>query len=170
MKPEPDLDDDALERRLRAARGLEDAPPALIQRAIGLWQAPVTAAPGPLRRLLATLSFDSASTSPLALGLRSGGGPAARQLLFSAEGRDVDLRLVPATTGVPLCWTLRGQLLGPDAGATAELQVGEHAARVALDELAEFRFDLVPQGECRLTLRSGDWILELPPFRIPFAT
>ncbi len=169
MNPKPDLDDDALAQSLHAGRQqLEDAPPALIQRAIGLWQPQAAPASGPLRRLLATLSFDSAATSPLALGLRSGGGASARQLLFSADGRDVDLRLVPATTAAPLRWTLRGQLLGPDAGATAELQVGEHTARIALDELAEFRFELVPEGECRLRLRSGDWILELPPFGIPF--
>lgn len=170
MNAKPDLDDNALAQSLHAGRRqLEDAPPALIRRAIDLWQPQAAPAPGLLRRLLATLDFDSATTSPLALGLRSGGAPAARQLLFSADGRDIDLRLVPSTATAPLRWTLSGQLLGPDTGATAELQVGQHAARIALDELAEFRFELVPEGECRLTLRSGDWILELPPFRIPFA-
>lgn len=171
MNPKPDLDDDALAQSLHAGRQqLEDAPPALVQRAIDLWQPQAAPASGPLRQLLATLSFDSAATSPLALGLRSGGAASARQLLFSADGLDVDLRLAPATSTAPLRWTLSGQLLGPDAGATAELKVGGYAARVALDELAEFRFELLPEGECRLTLRSGDWTLELPPFRIPFAT
>lgn len=169
MTPHPDPDDDALADALRRSRTLDDAPEALIQRAIDLWQprARPAAGAGVLRRLVATLSFDSAATAPQALGLRGAALPAAaepRQLLFTADGRDVDLRVVPATDG--RLWQVSGQVLGPDEQGTAQLRSGDAVAETAWSALAEFRFDAVAPGPCTLTLRSGDWELELPPLEL----
>jgi hypothetical protein len=173
MPSRPDPDDAELAQALQASRALIEAPEHLIQRAIGLWQprarpadgAATGATSGLLRRLVATLGFDSAGLAPEAAGVRSGaaagGLPAPRQMLFTAEGRDIDLRIAAAADGRH--WQLSGQVLGPDEQGTAVLRWGEHVTEAAWNELAEFRFDAVPAGTCTLTLRAADWELELPP-------
>lgn len=154
-----DPDDAELAGTLRASRGLEDAPEALIQRAIASWRPRAAAAPGLLRRLVATLRFDSLAQPAPALGLRSG-PDRMRQLLFATEARDVDLRLEPESGGR---WRLSGQVLGPDEQGSAALlpEVGE-PQQVAWNELAEFGFEPVAGAGCRLLLRGADWELELP--------
>lgn len=155
-------DDAALESALRASRTLEDAPEALIQRAIGLWQAPARGAAPPRRRLLAVLGFDSAGAAPLAFGRRST-GTEVRQLLFSAEGRDLDLRVTPAAGGR---WQVAGQVFGPDTIGVARAEVGSERAEAAWNELCEWRFDALPAGECRIVLAGEGWEIELPPFTL----
>lgn len=157
-----DPDDAELARTLRASRGLEEAPEVLIQRAIGAWRPRAAAAPGApglLRRLAATLRFDSLATPAPALGLRAG-ADRMRQLLFSTEARDVDLRLEPESGGR---WRISGQVLGPDEQGSAALlpELGE-PQQVSWNELAEFGFEPVAGARCRLLLRGADWELELP--------
>lgn len=162
--------DAALADALVRSRLLQDAPEAVIQRAIDLFATrarPVAAAaPAPasaLRRLVAVLGFDSAALTPQAAGLRSTAS-AVRQMLFSADGRDVDLRIAPGTGG----WQVSGQVLGPDAAGFVEVSCGEHFHAVqAWNDLAEFRIDGVPAGRCRIVLRSGDWEMALPELTIP---
>lgn len=172
QRPDPDAPagaDAELESALRLSRTLTDAPESLIQRALGLWQArtpPRQAEPGaPLaglrRRLSALLDFDSATSA--AAGLRSG-GDGMRQLLFSAEGRDVDLRI--AAHGGTRC-RISGQILGPDEAGVALLTCGDFQAETAWNELSEFSFEDVPPGRCRITLRSTEWELVLPDMDIP---
>lgn len=164
--PEAPLDglpDAPLERLLRGSRGLEEAPEHLIQRAIGLWQPRAMARPaapaGALRRLAAALSFDSGAVAPAAFGLRSG-ALATRQLLFTAEGHDVDLRLEPMPGGL---WRISGQVLGPDRlGSAVLLPAGAPAQQVAWSPLAEFSFDPVAAGACQLLLRSEAWEIDIP--------
>lgn len=154
-----------LEHTLRESRRLDDAPETLIQRAIGLWQRRAAQAGGEsgmLQRWLATLRFDSAATGNVALGLRSGGTATTRQMLFSAEGRDIDLRLEPLPDRQ---WRISGQILGPDAAGVAELRCGSAPVqRVGWNELAEFEFAPVAGNTCALTLRSDGWEIEVPPF------
>lgn len=161
--PRPPAEPADLEGTLRESRRLEEAPEALIQRAIGLWQPrAVPAAGGVLQRWLAVLRVDSAATGPAALGLRSSGAASTRQLLLSAEGRDIDLRLEPLPDHQ---WRISGQVLGPDAAGLAELRCGEAAAQqVAWNELAEFEFAPVAAGTCTLVLRSEGWQIDIPPF------
>ncbi len=162
--------DDKLEALLRASRGLEAPPASVLQRAIDLWPsalpAAVPAAPaGALRRLIATLSFDSGGATPLAYGMRgSASGP--RQLLFSAEGHDIDLRVAAAGSG----WVLHGQVLGPDARGRARAfgdDGAERCAAAALDELGEFQLALPAAGRCILRLELDGLLIELPAFEIP---
>lgn len=164
MKDAPRPTPADLEQTLRASRRLEDAPEALIQRAIGLWQpraATAAGAGGALQRWLATLRFDSAATGNVALGLRSSGVAATRQMLFSAEGRDIDLRIEPLPDRH---WRISGQVLGPDAAGLAELRCGDAPVQqVAWNELAEFEFAPVQGEACVLTLRSDGWEIEVPP-------
>jgi hypothetical protein len=166
----PDPDDERLADALRASRVMHDAPDALIERAIGLWtpRAAVATAtpPSALRRLLATLRFDSAGAAPLAFGLRSAGGAGeVRQLLFSLDGRDVDLRIAPS--GEPGRFRLSGQVLGPDAAGSVAFDCAGAHGETAWNELAEFGFDGVPAGDCRLVLRAADWEAELPAIALP---
>jgi hypothetical protein len=158
-------DDEPLARELRASRQLHDAPEAVIQRAIHVFaaRAQAPAAPGLLRRLVATLTFDSAGLAPLAAGLRAETAP-TRQLLFSADGRDVDLRI--ATTDDGRRYVVSGQVLGPDEAGVAVLSAAEGELTVAWNELSEFHFDAVGPGACQLTLRAGDWEILLPPLHL----
>lgn len=167
--------DTELEAALKASRTLVDAPEHVIQRAIDVFAArgmaqAATPAPQPAglrQRLQALLSFDSGGLAPAAAGVRSmgsGTGSGTRQVLFSAEGRDIDLRIGPSSAAG---WQVSGQILGPDETGTVELRCGGFQARTAWNELSEFRFDGVPGGACQLTLRSADWELDLPDVQIP---
>lgn len=170
----PDSSDEDLAAALRASRAMHDAPEALVQRALDLWstapaarpQAAAAAAPtglpAVLRRLVATLAFDSLGLQPQAAGLRSGAPATGRQMLYTAEGRDIDLRIAGAEDG--LHWLISGQVLGPEQEGSAALQPAAGAAGQVLpwNELAEFHFAPVAAGPCTLVLSSAGWTLELP--------
>lgn len=164
-------DDETLAGCLQRSRVLVDAPDAVLQRAIDLFvaRAPEVAAPSlaaRLQRLVATLVFDSANASPLDFGLRASAEGGVRQLLFSAQGRDVDLRLLPLDAEFS-CWRVSGQVLGPDTSGETELTQSDGArSAVAWTELAEFSFSAVSGSPCWLKLRSADWELELPPIEL----
>lgn len=163
MKPLHDLTDDELAAAARrAVQALPDAPASWVQRAIDLVpvESLVTQA---LRRLQAVLSFDSWAQPAPALGMRSAGDE-LRHLLYSVEGRDIDLRIAPAAGG----WSLVGQVLGPDDSGVAELAPagGEAPHQAALDDMGEFRIDGLASGRYVLTLRlAGDEIL-LPALEV----
>ena len=172
---DPHDPDAALARTLQRSRVLEDAPEALIQRAIDLFKpraratapAASAAAPAGLRRLLAVLAVDSAALAPQGQGLRAGparpGGRVPRQLLYTIDGRDVDVRLEPTAGGQ---WLLSGQVLGPDRRGRVLLRGDATVHESAWDELAEFRFDPVPPGRWVLEVEGEDWAAELPALEL----
>jgi hypothetical protein len=165
----PPPDDDTLARSLTQSRLLEDAPPAVIERAIGLWQprARRSTQPGLLQRVAAVLSFDSGLASPLAYGMRSSGG-AIRQLLYSVEGCDIDLRIAPQDAER---YTVSGQVLGPDVLGVVVLApaAGGVQTETVLSELGEFRLPPVTAGDWRVTLELVGRAIELPLLQIPQA-
>ncbi|GIK71545.1 MAG: hypothetical protein BroJett021_05330 [Chloroflexota bacterium] len=126
-----------------------DAPPALIARAVALFRTSAAEpAPSLLRRLVATLSFESTALAP-ALGLRSHGG-AERQMIFTANEYDVDLRASEDREG----WRLSGQLLGADAtNGSATLTNDAMTLATSLSEDLAFVFPPVTAGRYTLTLR-----------------
>lgn len=179
MKPLPSLTDDELAALARRAAALPDAPATLVQRAIAAWNsAPSVSkaaaaalqagARAVLQQLAAVLTFDSWAASPLATGLRGARQP-TRQLLFSADGRDVDLRISPAEEDNR--FVLTGQVFGPDDTGIARLQAqsGDPTASAApeqigpLDEMGEFRLPGVAAGRYVLSLQLGDAEIVLPP-------
>lgn len=163
LPPEPD--DTELERRLRDSRRLEAAPEHVIQRAFTIWQPRRAAASPPpslLQRLVATIGFDSGWIAQPAAGVRSAAAR-QRQVLFTVGPHDLDLRIRPQPGEG---FVLSGQLLGPDTRGELSVEVGGHRQRVALDTLAEFRFDPVPAGECRLVLHLAGTDCELPPVKL----
>ncbi len=169
--PSAELTDPQIEQGLHRSRALQDAPEHVIQRALDLWQPrarpQATAQAGLLQRVLATLSFDSQATSALAMGLRSGASD-TQQLLFSAQGHDVDLRItaLPPSAG-PALWRISGQVFGPEGEGTAELLGAATPALASWDEMGEFAFDTVPSGHWVLLLRTATLEIETPAIVLP---
>lgn len=173
---DPLSDDDELSRLTqRALRELPEPPQGLQQRVLALFPArPGLAslgaaagalAAGALRHVLAVLSFDSWAAPTQALGMRSLRDP-TRHLLFSAQGRDIDLRILPGSQGAG--FALAGQILGPDEAGQVELRPHGGAAPVhaALDAMGEFRLEGLPAGACTLTLALGGDLIELPTLQL----
>lgn len=159
VQPHPgDPTDPPLEQDLRDSRRLEAPPEHVLQRAFAVWR-PRAAAPSLLRQLLATLSFDSGWVPQPALGTR-GAGARQRQMLFTVEGLDLDLRITPQPDGG---YVLGGQVLGPETRVSLTLASAAGSQSCTPDALGEFRFQAVPGGECRLRLQHGDAEVELPP-------
>ena len=165
MKPLDQLPDDDFERLLRQAVALPDAPPALLRRVEGLWADARAghAMQRVLRQVAARLSFDSWNAPALAAGLRAPRS-ATRHLLYSAEGRDIDLRITPSGA----TFTLAGQILGPDETGLVELAPTGRSAplQAAIDTLGEFRIESVAAGDYALTLRLGTDEIALPVLRV----
>jgi hypothetical protein len=170
MNTTPKLSDDEFGEQLsRALRHLPDAPAALQRAAVQLWVAPppslLMRAEQALRQVSAVLSFDSWAGAAVPQGVRSMRSP-TRHLLFSAQGRDIDLRIAP----VAEAFALTGQILGPDDGGSVELSRDGGAAaepRVTqLDDLGEFRIDGLYAGTYRLTLNMGGEQIVLPPVQV----
>ncbi len=120
---------------------------------------------------MAVLTFDSGAASPLAFGARSAGG-AARQMLFSAEGHDVDLRIGPAGAAAADQWLFSGQVLGPDGLGLVSLTdaQGRLVGESALDEFGGFRLPAVVAGRYTMRLRLDGAEIELPPIDVPQAS
>lgn len=170
MKPLATLSEDDIANLARRARGeLLSAPAALVERAAGIWRAralpaaPASpGAPALLKRLLAGLRFDSWTADP-ALAVRSEPS-ATRQLLFSVEGVDIDVRLQATTDAASglLRFAINGQVLGP-AGPCALVLMGDGVeVRCELDEFGEFAFEPVAAGPVRLIVFVGGLAVELP--------
>lgn len=181
MKTFDRMSDDEFAERLRQAMALPEAPADWIQRAIDAGPRPsanavggaVAAAAGfvraAARRVVGLLEFDSWAGPALATDLR-GARSETRQLLFNAEGRDIDLRLNPSTGG----FSLTGQVLGPDESglvllqpeSTASAASSTASATVPLDALGEFRFDDMAAGRYRLVLQLGGDEIVLSPIEL----
>ena len=169
MKPINLLSEDEFAQLAQRAAALRDAPPALLRAAIGQWHAAQpsllqTAAKAVLTRVVAALTFDSWAAGPLAFGVRAVPSD-TRHLLFSAMGRDIDVRITPSATQ----FALIGQILGPDESGEIELATasGESAGAAntqfaSLDALGEFRLDGVRRGSYVLTLALGEDQIVLP--------
>lgn len=177
MKSVEHLTDDELGRQLvRAAQALPDAPESWQQAVIGLWSAQAAAqgsqseraasvAKALVRAVLATLTFDSWATTGVALGMRSARNP-TRHLLYSAQGRDVDLRITPGAEH----FTISGQIFGPDESGRVELSALAAGSGIShtgeLDPMSEFRLDQVPAGRYVLTLHLGTQPIVVQPIEV----
>ena len=142
----------------------EDAPPALIARALRLFRSRLEQAAHVSnhrrRRLLASLRFDSARPS-LALGLRAGQAE-TRQQLYSAGEQDLDLRLNQAGQD----WAISGQVLGPAAGGLAELRGQAIRVQAPLNDLSEFALPPVPAGRYALILHLAEVEIEVTDLEV----
>ena len=180
MKPIDTMSDEQLLQQLhQAVRALPDAPLHWQRAAIDLWaQRAVPAQPAltalaraVLRQISAVLSFDSWATPGLAQGMRSLRSP-TRHLLYSAEGRDIDLRVAASATAQADTFSLAGQILGPDQAGEVELASSEAGTvhQAQLDALGEFRIDGLARGTYAMTLKLGAELVVLPPLAVGAST
>jgi anti-sigma factor RsiW len=132
-----------------------DPPPAVMIRALQLFERRARRSQFTLiQRIIATLQFDSMQM-PLAYGTRSRHF-SARQLLFSADPYDIDLRI----TSHGDTWSLEGQVLGPCTGGQARLTNTLLRIETPLNDLCEFVLPRVPTGAYRLELQLGTTVIE----------
>jgi hypothetical protein len=148
----------------------EDAPAHVVNRASRLLrqrklsvasqpQPGTVERPSVLHRILAALTFDSAVTP--AFGLRSGASQ-QRQVLFSAEGSDLDIRIADSGAG----FAVSGQVLGPEAQGAVTLANESVSVRAVLNDLGEFALTIVPAGRYTLTLHYGNTEIEVPELEL----
>jgi hypothetical protein len=119
--------------------------------------------PSLLKRIVAALSFDSSSNLAPAFGVRSG-QTTSRQLLYSAEENDIDLRITPEQEN----WIVAGQVLGEDCvGGRIELEGRSGQLTAAdLNDLCEFVLPPVPTGSYTVRLRLGNVEVEIPQLEL----
>jgi hypothetical protein len=108
-----------------------------------------------LRSLVALLSFDS-GLSP-AMGMRSG-TTQVRQLLFTVDEFDIDVRLQPDNGA----WRLEGQVLGGASGGMAALAGSEHEYTGEVNSLGEFVFTSVQPDVYRMHITLPDAEIAIP--------
>ena len=169
MKPFKNLSDDEFSNRLRQALvNLPDAPLAWQAAATKLWprassaEALRTMVQEVLNRINAVLTFDSWAMPALsAHAMRSVSSP-TRHLLYSSEGRDIDLRISPESEA----FTLAGQILGPDEAGSIEFSpIGDNPGSTyttSLDALGEFRIAGLTRGTYVMTLHMGNDQIVIP--------
>lgn len=136
----------------------EDAPRDVLSSAINIFRPKsAEAEPSLLRRLVATLTFDSLTVAP-AFGVRSGQAQ-SRQLLYSAEDNDIDLRITLQNNE----WVVAGQVLRADCfGGQVEMQGTAGSIMVPLNDVCEFTLPAVPRGEYLLRVKMSDVEVEVP--------
>jgi len=121
------------------------------------------------RRLLAALQFDSA-LQPVPVGMRSGGGNIARQLVYTSD--DADIMLNSQARKADQRFNLFGELLPNRTDLLpedfcAQLLQNEHEIAIAmLDDLGQFSFAGLASGEYQLILSSANVEIELDVIKI----
>ena len=115
----------------------------------------------PLRRIVALLTFDSRNAGP-AFGVRSLPS-ASRQMLYSAEEVDLELRI---TVQNGEC-ILAGQVIG-EGCAEGQVEISGAAGRstATLNEICEFTLPPIPVGNYSLTVRMLDREIEIPELEL----
>ena len=141
---------------------VENAPAELVQYAKKIFrERAFSPKPSFLKLVVASLIFDSLTGTP-AFGLRSqtSGG---RQLLYSTETTDIELRISAADDA----WQIAGQLPGSlSASGEVSLEGGDFSAAANLNELSEFSFNAVPEGTYKLAVHLPEVVIETPEFKL----
>jgi hypothetical protein len=151
--------DDTLQRLLHLVVMMrsdtaENAPADLLLSAIDTFLPDVRQS---VRRIVAVLTFDSRSAGS-AFGLRSVRAT-SRQLLYSAQDTDLDLRI---TVQNDEC-ILTGQIIRDGcAGGRVEISGETGSAETTLNELCEFTLSPIPPGNYSLKVMMPDVEIEIP--------
>lgn len=136
----------------------EEAPRDVLMSALNIFS---PASQSPLRHVIAVLIFDSRSVGP-AFGMRSL-PTASRQMLFSAQDTDLDLRI---TVQNEEC-ILSGQVIRAGCvGGLVEISGAAGSAEASLNELCEFTLPAVPVGNYSLRVRMLDVEIEIPELEL----
>lgn len=114
-----------------------------------------------VRRIIAVLTFDSRSAGS-AFGLRSIRTP-SRQLLYSAQDTDVDLRIIVQNEEC----ILTGQIIREGCvEGRVEISGETGSAAATLNELCEFTLPPIPTGNYSLKIRMPDVEIEIPDLEL----
>ena len=114
-----------------------------------------------LRRVVAILMFDSRSAGPV-FGMRSIHTD-SRQMLYSAEDTDLDLRI---TIRNEEC-IVAGQVIRDGCvGGVVEISGASGSSQASLNELCEFSLPAVPVGSYSLKVRMLDVEIEIPELEL----
>ncbi len=135
-----------------------DAPRDVLTSAINIFSQPK---PSSLRRIVALLTFDSRNAGP-AFGVRSPSA-ASRQMLYSAEEIDLELRI---TVQNDEC-ILAGQVMG-EGCAAGQVEISGAAGKLeaTLNEVCEFTLPPIPAGKYSLVIRMLDRQIEIPELEL----
>src|ERR1043165_451534 len=138
---------------------VEDAPRDVLQSAIDIFT-PERQRPT-LRHIIAVLTFDSRQAGP-AFGTRSLRST-SRQLLYSAQETDVDLRI---TVQNEEC-VIAGQVIR-DGCVSGRVEVSGEAgsASANLNEVCEFTLPAIPLGNYSLKVNMPDVQIEIPELEL----
>jgi hypothetical protein len=144
--------------RMMSSDSAADAPSDVLSSAINIFS-PGT--PPPLRRIVAVLIFDSRSAPP-AFGMRSA-HTASRQMLYSAQENDLDLRISVQNDEC----IVAGQVLRASCGGgLVEISGVSGSAEARLNELCEFTLPAVPLGNYVLRVKMVDVEIEVPELEL----
>jgi len=139
-----------------------DAPRDVLAYAINIFAQRKVEQPSLVRRIVAALTFDSFERAP-AFGLRSSAS-AARQLLYHAVEKDIDIRINKQGDDR---WQISGQILGENcAGGQITLQGDEVNESARMNEQCEFVLPPVPAGAYHLLLKLRDVELEVSALEV----
>jgi hypothetical protein len=144
--------------RLMRSDSTNDAPRDVLTSAINIF---LEEARVPLRRIVALLTFDSRNADP-AFGVRSLRA-ASRQMLYSAEEIDLELRI---TVQNDEC-IVAGQVIG-EGCAEGYVEISGEAGRskANLNDVCEFTLPAIPPGNYSLTLTMLDREIEIPELEL----
>lgn len=140
----------------------QDAPRDLLAYAINVFRRrSLDEQPSLLRRIVAALSFDSMAQVP-AFGVRSGVS-ASRQLIYSAEDSDIDLRITLSDDK----WIVAGQVLREECvGGRVEINGDSGSATAKLNDLCEFTLPALAPGKYLLRIQMPDVEVEVPQLEL----
>jgi hypothetical protein len=117
--------------------------------------------PSSLRRLVAALTFDSRSAGPV-FGMRSV-FTTSRQMLYTAEDTDVDLRITVQNEGCAIA----GQVIREVCtGGRVEISGATGSMEASLNELCEFTLPVIPMGMYSLRVKMPDLEIEIPQLEL----
>jgi len=136
----------------------KDAPRDLLYSAINIFSPQKQS---PLRHIIAILTFDSRLAGP-AYGIRSVRS-ASRQLLYSAQETDLDLRV---TVQNDEC-IIAGQVIRGDCvSGLVEISGDAGSATASLNEVCEFTLPAIPLGNYSLRVKMPDVQIEIPELEL----
>jgi hypothetical protein len=136
----------------------KDAPRDLLHSAINIFSPEKRTS---LRHIIAILTFDSRVAGP-AYGIRSLRS-ASRQLLYSAQETDLDLRV---TVQNDEC-IVAGQVIRPDCvSGLVEISGDAGSATASLNEVCEFTLPAIPPGNYALKIKMPDVQIEIPELEL----
>src|SRR5215470_973961 len=138
-----------------------DAPPELLNQAVAVFRQDKASRESLWRHVVAALSFDSRTLTP-AFGVRSAAAT-SRQLLYTAEDSDIDLRII----GSDDKWVVSGQVLGQDChDGVVEIEGDHESETTTLNDQCEFTLHAISGGRCSIRLRLNNLIVEIPQLEL----